>query len=273
MCRRLFAALAVSFATFPAFGREDVTPSAPAIRAVQHPIVVVGKITAIEADPVSVEPFPGAKARVPFKLAVLKVETALSGAAGETHLKIGFREAAGGIGYTPKVGADGVFFLTPHPSGGFVVVPPAAPPLVRNGETYNDELARVKKALAVAEKPTEALTAKDAADRYFAAAVLLSKFNTPPPNAAKVDREPVSAGETKKLMAVLLEQDWTKPPPAGLPAPATLMWQLQLGPDDGWAPDPIQGQTDVAVYYKEQLTKWYAAHAEKFRVKKSVEKK
>jgi hypothetical protein len=101
----------------------------------------------------------------------------------------------------------------------------------------------------------------------------LSKYNTTPANVAKVDREPVSADETKKLMAALLEADWSKSPAAGIPAPATLMWQLQLGPDDGWNPEPIQGQKDVAAFYKTQLTKWYAAHGEKFRVKKYVEKK
>jgi hypothetical protein len=283
--RHLFlVALAVSLSAAPAFAIAVRAPSAPAIRAVQQPIVVVGKITTIEADPVEVEPFPGAKNKVPFKIAVLKIETALSGAAGETHLKIGFQEPAagggprpirppGGFGYTPKVGTEGVFFLAPHPSGGFVMVPVTAPPLEFTGEKYKEELAQVKKALAVVENPTEALAAKDQPDRYFAAAVLLSKYGTAPPNAAKVDREPVSAEETKKLMDALLEPDWSKPQPAGVPAPATLMWQLQLGPDDGWKPEPIRGQKDVAAFYKEQLQKWYSAHGEKFRVKKSIEKK
>jgi hypothetical protein len=262
-----------------------MAPSAPAIRAVQQPIVVVGKVTTIEADPVEVEPFPGAKNKVPFRIAVLKIETALSGAAGETHLKIGFQEPAagggaprpirppGGFGFTPKVGTEGVFFLAPHPSGAFVMVPPTAPPLETTGEKYKEELAQVKKALAVVEKPAEALAAKDQPDRYFATAVLLSKYGTAPPNAAKVDREPVSAEETKSLISALLEPDWSKPQPAGVPAPATLMWQLQLGPDDGWSPEPIKGQKDVAAFYKEQLQKWYAANGEKFRVKKYVEKK
>jgi hypothetical protein len=280
MRRYLLAASAAVLVAAPAFSLRMIAPSTPAIRAVQQPIVVIGKITAIEEKPVEVEPFPGAKTKVPFKLAVLQIETALVGAAGETHLKIGYQEPVagvprrpGGIGFTPTVGLGGVFFLSPHPAGGFVVVPPVAPPLDAKGEKYKDDLAQVKKGLAVAEKPSDALSAKDATDRYFAASILLSKYNTTPANVAKVDREPVSADETKKLMAALLEADWSKPPAVGTPAPATLMWQLQLGPDDGWNPEPIQGQKDVAAFYKAQLTKWYAAHGEKFRVKKYVEKK
>ncbi len=271
MSRYFLAGLSFAVALSPV---SAVQVMAPAMRAVKNPIVVIGKITAIEADPVEAEPFPGAKSKVPFKIALLKVESALSGAAGETHLKIGFQEGlTGGLGYTPKVGAEGAFFLTPHPSGGFVVVPPTTPPLEVSHEKYKEELAQVKKALAVIEKPADALAAKGQADRYFAAAILLCKYGTAPANAAKVDREPVSAGETKKLIGALLEADWAKTPPVGLPAPATLMWQLQLGPDDGWAPEPFKGPGEVTAHFKAQLKKWYAANGEKFRVKKYVEKK
>src|SRR5262245_6469787 len=205
--RRFIVSLAVAaLAASPVFALRAMAPMAPAIRAVQSPIVVIGKVTAIEADPVEVEPFPGAKTKVAYKIAVIKIETALAGAAGETHLKVGFQEPTaggpvrrpGGFGYVPKVGAEGLFFLTPHPSGAFVMVPPVGPPVETTAEKYKDELARVKKALAVVEKPVEALDAKDQADRYFAAAVLLNRYMSPPANAAKVEREPVSAEETKK---------------------------------------------------------------------------
>ena len=74
--RHLFlTAIALCLCAAPAFALRVMAPSAPAIRAVQQPVVVVGKVTAIEENPVEVEPFPGAKNKVPFKLAVLKIET------------------------------------------------------------------------------------------------------------------------------------------------------------------------------------------------------
>ncbi|HEY2786043.1 MAG TPA: hypothetical protein VGJ05_13830 [Fimbriiglobus sp.] len=283
MTRILFAGLALAITAIPAFAIRAMAPETPAVRAVLNPIVVIGKITAIEADPVQAAPVPGSKETVPFKLAVLKIETALSGAGGETHLKIGFREPPtggprrirppGGFGFAPKVGLEGVFFLTPHPSGGFVVIPPMSPPLEITGPKYKEELAAVKKALTVVEKPTAALAAKNQPDRYFAAAVLLSKYGTAPANATKVEREPVSADESKLLIAALLETDWTKPQPFGVPAPSILFWKLQLGPEDGWNPAPVKGGTNVAIHFKTELQKWYAAHGEKYQVKKYVEKK
>lgn len=269
MRRTALAFLALSALSAPA-GAAGLHP---AFRAAQSPIVVVGKVTSIEPAPVDVEPFVGAKTRVPFKSAVLSVESVLSGPDGETHRKVGFPVQSKVPGLAPAVGDRGCFFLAPHATGQFLVIPANAPPLVADSRTYRDDLATVKKALSVLAKPDDALSATEPADRYFAAAVLLNRYGTPPPNAAKVEREPIPSGESRKVLSVLAEIDWTKPPPADLPGPLTLLGQLQPGPDDGWNPPPFSGPGDSAGYFQTQFRKWHATAGESYRVKKYVEKK
>src|SRR6516164_1077359 len=51
--------------------------------------VVIGKVTAIEDKTVSAEPFPGAKEKAEFQVAVVKIETGVLGTKKLTHIKVG----------------------------------------------------------------------------------------------------------------------------------------------------------------------------------------
>src|SRR5262245_14547536 len=66
----------------------------PIERAFYVPVVVVGKVTAIEKETVDATQFPGAPDKVAYKVAVVKVGTNLAGADGVTHLKVGFTPPA-----------------------------------------------------------------------------------------------------------------------------------------------------------------------------------
>ena len=119
-------------------------------RAMSAEAVVVGKVTSIEKEPVEAAPFPNAPNKVAYRVAVVKVETALAGVKNVTHIKVGFipppppapapndgglqPRIGGGIrrpGLTPelKEGQEFVFFLAKHPNANFYIMPMMSPPV------------------------------------------------------------------------------------------------------------------------------------------------
>src|SRR5262245_37577378 len=85
---------------------DRIAPIAqPVERALRVPVVVVGKVAAVEKEPVEATLYPGATQKVAHKIAVVKVETNLLGAANTTHLKVGF-VPSGTAGIRPGRGPD-----------------------------------------------------------------------------------------------------------------------------------------------------------------------
>src|SRR6187397_382249 len=85
----IIAVVALGYSLAPAYALMIAMRPA-AQRAVTAEVVVVGKVTAIEKDAVEAAPFPGAPNKVAYKVAVVKIENGLAGAANITHVKIGF---------------------------------------------------------------------------------------------------------------------------------------------------------------------------------------
>src|SRR5262245_6716279 len=81
--------LCLSPAALPAHGLMAPPPPISQ-RVAQAPVVVVGKVTAIEDKTVSATPYPGVKEKSEYHVAVVKIEDALVGAKGLTHIKVGF---------------------------------------------------------------------------------------------------------------------------------------------------------------------------------------
>src|SRR4051812_32739446 len=122
MLRLSLVALAIVVIAVPASADRMAPIARPVERALRTPVVVVGKVTAIEKDPIDAPPYPGATNKVAYKIAVVKVETNLAGAANTTHLKVGFVPAGAGGRRGPenpdlKEGEEWLFFLTKHHGG------------------------------------------------------------------------------------------------------------------------------------------------------------
>ena len=109
---------------------------APGIRAAQASVIVVGKVEKIEEKTVSVKPFPNSPDKVEYKIAVIKVTDPIYGAKGVTYVRVGFippppppmGKPGGPILIGPRrynvtfaKGQEGMFFLTPHTDGNFLV--------------------------------------------------------------------------------------------------------------------------------------------------------
>lgn len=290
MRRILAAVLAVGLGGSAAEGKL-IAMKPPAQRAATAEVVAVGTVTAVDADPVEALPYPGAEAKVKYKVAVVKVDEALAGAKGETHLRVGFIPPPKADGDAPvrpirrrpnpapelKAGDKYLFFLARHPDGKFYAMPAMSPPVpAGDKDAVKDDLAAVKKVLAVAAEPLQALKAEKAEDRHFAAVTLATKYRSYPEGAAETEEVAVPAEEGKLILRGLAEGDWAKfrrDTPNGLQA----FYALGLTEADGWKMpevNPAPGkEVNVGEVTKTAFTAWLAGPGKGYAVKKVVAKK
>lgn len=281
------AAVLVTAGTAPALAMM-IAPPNTLQRALTAPIVVVGKVASIEDDTVDAAPFPGSP-KAAHKIAVIKIEDALVGAKGLTHIKVGFlppppappvnpngpigggiRPIRPRIDLSLKADQAGCFFLKKHPTADFYVFDYMSQPLNASAENYKDELATTKKAIAAAADPLKALKAEKAEDRYIAAAAVVTKYRTPAERANGAPKEvAIPAEETKLIFAAILETDWTKFE-AGVPHPNQLLGQTGVMVKGGFQPKPFTGQGDFNAQMKADFKKWIDGPGAKFVMKKFV---
>jgi hypothetical protein len=224
---------------------------------------------------------------VPFRVAVVKVGEALAGAAGLTHVKVGLPPPPPeppppppGVQAVvrPKVprvtltdGQEGCFFLSKHPTAGFYVMHPHAPPLDPKAAAYKAQSDKVRRAAAALADPVKALQADQPEDRFLAAATLTTKYRTYPPAGGPVEQVPVSAEESRLIVRGLLEHDWTKHDP-DVGQVTQLALQLGMGKKDGWDPAPYTGEGDFNALMQGEFRKWAGADGSKFVVRRFVPK-
>jgi len=249
-------------------------------------VVIVGKVTAIEKDAVEATPFPGAPNKVAYKIAVVKVQTPLAGAANLTHVKVAFlpRPAPNpkpvpirplpGI-QTPelKENDEFLFFLSRHPDGGFFVMPNMSPPMSLEGDEGKKALDVVKKVTAALADPMKGLKSASADERYLTASALLSRYRNPPDFAVGgVDQTAIPADESRLILKILLERDWVKPDPNNV-SPTQLFFSLGLSDKDGWSMPKVQPGMTFNAVLKDEFSKWLAGPGKDYQIKKMVLKK
>jgi hypothetical protein len=280
MPRFLLVASALFIFALPARADRMAPIAKPTERALRSPVVVVGKVTAIEKDPVDEALYPGAPQKVPHKIAVVKVETNLVGAENVTHLKVGFVPAGAGGRRGPenpdlKEGEEWLFFLTPHHSGSFQAIPYLTPPVNSTDGTFKADVEAVKNILAVVADPAKAFKAEKAEDRFAAAIAIIYKLRTPPTWSAK-GYEPVAltADESRPILKALAEGSWkaTRTSDDGLGGYASFA-RLALTEADGWKPPAVQAGQDFFEQTRQAYAKWLDGPGKDYRIKKYVAKK
>lgn len=287
----------LTLALVPSAPALMIAMKTPAQRALTADVVVVGKVTAVEKEPVEAKPFPNSPQKLQYRVAVVQVESRLAGADNLTHLKVGFIPPPPpqpqpvpqpGIRPLPirrpfmapelKPGDQFLLFLNKHQDAGFYMIPGMSPPIPMKGENAKNEIEGIKKVLQVVADPEKALKAEKAEDRYFAAATLITKYRSYPEYAAGgVDQEPIDAGESKLILKALAEGDWTKfdrDAPSGMQAFNT----LGLSPKDGFVrprPVPVKPGQPAVNFNKltqQAFVKWLDGPGKDYRIKKIVPK-
>jgi hypothetical protein len=288
----------------PAYGLM-IAMRTPAQRAVSADVVVVGKVTAIEKDVVEAQPFPNAPNKVNYKVAVVKIETNLAGAANITHIKIGFippakpdpnvKPPVGGavrpirpirgplVAIELKEGQEMLFFLSKHPGGDFYIMPGMSPALEMKGDQGKKELEAVKRVTSIIADPMKGLKSDKADVRAETAAIMVMKYRTYPEFGGEVDQVAINADESKLILKALADAEWSqnvRPVPAAISAPNALQafYQLGLTDKDGWKqpvvprPKPGQPPVDFAAIQKKAFIAWLAGPGTDYVMKRIVPK-
>jgi hypothetical protein len=254
-----------------------IAPAPIGSRVATADCVVVGKVVSIEEKPVKAARFPGDKEMGDYLVASVKIENALVGAKGLTHVKVGFlpppapgtgrpiiRPGGGGMPQL-KEGQEVCLFLTEHADGAFYTAPAYFSVIdKKDNPNFEKDVAEVKRCAKLLDNPKEALKSKNADDRFLTAALLLQKYRSQRQGAGK--QEQIDAEESKQILHAIADADWKKQVVGFQLTPLTAFYSLGLTPDDGWK--PMNG-TQIPEAAKEWLTK----NADTYRIKRFVVEK
>lgn len=279
----LIASAAVAVFAIPVEAKRVARMHTPVEKFVRGDVVVAGKVSAIEKEMVNAIRFPGDTEKVPYKVAIIKIDKGFVGADAITHVKVGFippspanpmpaRPVRGGFqSVTLNEGQEGLFFLTKHPSGEFYTITPMMAPLDPGTVNYKAQMEQVTKAAAVFADPVKALKAEKAVDRYFAAASLLTKYRTFPEDGRQTEMVKLSADESKLILKALAEADWKNNEPDTV-RPLEAFYHLGLGDATGWKqPQPKPG-VDFQDNLRDSFVKWLEGPGKDYQIEKVVPK-
>ncbi|MGE3807902.1 MAG: hypothetical protein AB7K24_24825 [Gemmataceae bacterium] len=283
------ALLSALFVVFAAGSARSlmVAPSPLPERLAHADCVVIGKITEIEKKTIKAVPYPGGKELAEYHVAVIKVDEALVGAKGLTHVRVGFIAPVApqpvpnqpnrpiapiaprrNFGPNLTVGLDACFLLDPHHDQTFHIVSGFQGVIAKGKDAteFNKQMAELRRCAKLLEKPMDGLKSKDANDRFTTAAMLMSRYSTPAPYSRDNKRETIDAEESKLILLAIRDGNWNERRFDQL-NPMMTFNRLGAGPKEGWKPpkDFKQFPTDA----KDWLTK----NADSFRIQRFVAEK
>jgi hypothetical protein len=232
-------------------------------------MVVVGRVTGLEDRNVSVAPFPGAKNKVEYKIAVVTITEVLVAPKGTKTVRLGFVPIPAGVAvspppFVPAVGQEGCVFLTKHGEADFYLAPSPLNFLAKGNANFEKDLALVKRCAKILEEPDAALKSKNAEDRFLAAAMLVARYRTP--RAANAKTAPIEAAQSKLILQALADADWTPKTDFTQLSPLMVLHRLPLTKQDGWMPPSSQDAKAYAAYAQ----RWLRDHADTYRIQRFV---
>ncbi len=268
----------------------------PAQRAISADVIVVGKVASVAEELVQAEPYPGAKQKVGYQIATIKIGTGVQGSDKMTEIKVGFipppkpnpKAPVGGIrppirsgGGSPqlKEGQEWMLFLSKHPSADFYIMPNMSPPVEMKDDQGKKDLEAVKKVVALLADPQKGLKSENAETRAETAAVLVLKYRSYPQAGGQADQVSIGAEQSKQILEALLEGDWSNRGfrPDALPNGLAAFQNLGLNQKDGWVQPIVVNQpgappVDYGAVQKDAFMKWLAGPGKKYEIKKFVSK-
>jgi len=287
--RRILLAGLVGFVLLataePVAALRIMIPQSMAQRIGWYDVVVAGKVTSIEAKTVKTERFVNDKEGGEFVIAVVKVNDGYIGTQGLTHIKVAFPPAPPAVapgqpirpirpirpGFQPpklEAGQEAILLLRKHHKENFYVLQASTDVIDKKNAGYAKAAAELVKISKVLSDPMPALKAKDANDRFQAAATLILRYKAQRPGAMK--EEVVPAEESKLILQTLAQADWTpKPIQLGEMTPQAVFYRLGLKPEQWTQPATAQDvQPSMQRWLKDnagtfKLTRFVAGTSEK----------
>jgi hypothetical protein len=280
------AVLAVLFANAEVARADRAGPSPVPERVMKAEVVVVGKVTGIEKEPVQALPYPGATAKAAYQIATVKIDTGLVGADKIKEVRVGFISRAnaavprrGWNDFEFKEGQELVMFLSKHPAGDFHITTWMYPPLDPKTEEGKRDLETVKRIAAVIADPAKALKSDKPEVRAEAAAIVVLKYRQTTPFGGATEQVPIAAEESKMLLKALTEGNWSfQGSRYNLELnPYAAFQSLGLSDKDGWIPPVIVNTpgappVDFGAVQRDAFAKWLAGPGKDYIIKKIVPK-
>jgi hypothetical protein len=281
--------LALLFAVLPAAALSLPAPAPIPQRVAQADVVAVGKVTAVEEKTVTAPSLPGAKDKVEYTVAVIKVKDAFLGAKGLTHIKVGYvvpkeppAQPGGPIiigGRRPQVkfevDQEVCVFLKKHHEGDFYVAQAYFDVIDKKqaGDTFDKQVEEAKKAANLLADPKASLKSKDADTRTMTAEMLVSRYRVWRGPDAKL--EEIDPDESKLILKALADADWNPKADPGQHfmqmSPAMAFNQLALTQKDGFVFHSTPNAPPTA--YHEAAKAWLRENADNYRIKRLVAEK
>lgn len=253
-----------------------IAPPPVGLRVATASVVVVGKVIKLADKTVPAEMYKGDMQQM--MIATVRVEESLLGKPGKT-IQVGYvvpMEAGPGgpIGRPIRRGPmvnltvdqEALLMLQPHPTKKDVYLANDFFGVIQKKDNpkFKTELEEVRKSAKVLANPLASLQSKNTEERYQAAALLISRYNTPV--GAMTKKEKVPAAESKLILEALAETDWKadRGPFGFAMNPQNMFFRLGLTPADGWN----QPRDFNAI--EPEAKKWLKANAGKYQLSRYV---
>jgi hypothetical protein len=275
LLRSVLAGGALLLATLPAWAVIPLTAPPLPERIALADLIVVGKITSIDAELVEalpVLPIPGVTNRVMYRIVNITVDKPLLGAKAVTRVRVGFvppadnrkpaRFSLAGL----ALDQEGCFFLRKHPHEPFYVVSASYDVIDKaDAKEYGRELADLTRCIRLLANVQGGLRAKQPDDRLLTAALLIYRYRTPRHvYPGKPTTESISANESKQILITLAEADWTAKDAPAWRTPLGLFLRLGLTERDGWQPPAQLSEVSPAA------RRWLRDNSESYRIQRYV---
>ncbi len=233
-------------------------------------LVVTGKVTAIEDKTVLAAPFPGAKNKTEYLIAVVTIGDALIAPKEAKTIRLGFVPIPPMVAISPApfqatVGQEGCFFLTKNGDGDFYLASGQLSFIDKKSPNFEKDVALIKRCTKILQDPDAALKGKSEEERFLAAGMLLAQYRTRKTAAAKT--EPIDAEQSKLILQALASTDWTPTNDFMQLSPRMVLGRLPLTDKDGWTP-PRDAKA-----YAAYAQNWLKEHAEGYRIQKFATEK
>jgi hypothetical protein len=275
----VLAAVLCLAVTEPAFAVIPLTRPPLAQRVALADCIVIGKVNRLETDPVQAfAPLKIAGApKLPYRIAVVKVDAVLVGEKGVKELRVGFLlPPTRKNGVPPRYrrlalvelteDEEGCLFLQKHPEESFYVIQAPYQVLDKARETtYQADLAEIKRCVHLLKDPLAGLKATKADDRRLTAALLLFRYRTPVViYTGEPSTEPIDAEQSRLILAALEEYDWNEAAAASQMAPLNLFLRLGLTASNGWTEPAHPNEWPAAAQ------KWLRENKNSYRIRRYV---
>lgn len=231
--------------------------------------VIVGQVTSVPEDSVHALALPkiAGTPKVPHRIAVVRIDSMVVGAKDLRELRVGFITPPPSPrrrpGFQWSVGQQGCLFLRKHPDESFWVLQADYDMLDKERDKdFERRLSLVRRCGELLQDVEAGLRAPKADDRLLTAGMLILRYRTPQHvyrGAAKT--EPIDAEQSRRILAVLAEGEWTEKDLRDPMGRLRLFFRLGLTNRDGWK--PVRSDKEAA----EAAQAWLRANASTYRIR------